>query len=63
MSVANAGGMEGSYSVVLMINGLKEAEKSVTIAAGGSRSVSFTVSKEDAGSYSVVVDGLSAVLS
>ncbi|GAH59759.1 unnamed protein product, partial [marine sediment metagenome] len=31
-----------------------------TIAAGKSKSVSFSVAKEKAGSYSVVVDGLSA---
>jgi len=42
-----------------MINGVKEAEKSVTVAAGGSQSVSFSVTREDAGTYSVVVDGLS----
>ena len=59
VSVANTGGMEGSYTVVLMINGMKEAEKSVTVAAGGSQSVSFSVTKEDAGAYSVEVDGLS----
>jgi len=59
VSVANTGGTRGSYTVALMINGVKEAEKSVTVAAGDSRSVSFTVSKEDIASYSVVVDGLS----
>jgi len=60
VSVANTGGTEGSYTVVLKINGVKEAEESVTVAAGGSQDVSFTLSKEDAGSYSVAVDGLSA---
>ncbi|MBA7541395.1 hypothetical protein ES705_33707 [subsurface metagenome] len=57
--VANIGGKSGSYTVVLKIDGVKEAEERVTIAAGRSQSVSFTVSKEDAGSYIVVVDGLS----
>ncbi|HUV56182.1 MAG TPA: CARDB domain-containing protein [Dehalococcoidales bacterium] len=58
--VANTGGTEGSYNVALKINGVKEAEKSTTIAAGRSQSVSFSASKEDAGTYSLVVDGLSA---
>jgi len=31
----------------------------VAVAAGSSQSVSFTVAKDKAGSYSVVVDGLS----
>ena len=59
VSVANTGGTEGTYTVVLKINGVKEAEKNVTIAAGKSQDVSFSVTKEQAGSYSVTVDGLS----
>jgi len=52
-------GTEDSYTAVLKINGVKEAEKMVAVAAGSSQSVSFTVAKNKAGSYSVVVDGLS----
>jgi hypothetical protein len=59
LSVANTGGTEGSYTVVLNINGVKEAEKSVTVAAGSSQTVTFSVTKAEAGSYSVAVDGLS----
>ena len=59
VSVANTGGREGSYTIVLKINGVKEAEDSVTLAPARSQDVTFTVTKEDAGSYSVVVDGLS----
>ena len=57
--VANTSGTGGSYTVVLNINGVKEAEKRVTVAAGSSQDVSFSVSKEEAGRYSVAVDGLS----
>ena len=60
VSVANTGGTEGSYTVVLDINGVEEAEKSVTVAAGGSESVSFSVTREEAGSYTVAVDGLNS---
>jgi hypothetical protein len=59
LSVANTGGTEGSYTVVLNINGVKEAEKSVTVAAGSIQTVTFSVTKAEAGSYSVTVDGLS----
>lgn len=59
VSVANTGGAEGSHTVILKINDVKEAEKSVTVAAGKSQDVSFTVSRKDAGSYSVTIDGLS----
>jgi len=59
ISLANTGGLEGSYSVVLKINGVKEAEQRATIAAGASKTVTFVVAKEEAGSYSVTVDGMS----
>ena len=59
VAVANTGGMEGSYTVVLKLSGVKEADKSVTIAAGSTQTVSFSVTKAEAGSYSVAVDGLS----
>jgi len=59
VSLANTGGLEGSYTAVLKINGVKEAEQSVTIAAGASKTVTFIVAKEEAGSYSVTVDGVS----
>jgi hypothetical protein len=60
LSVANTGDTEGSYNVVLKINGIKEAEKSISVAAGESQSVSFSVTKEEAGSYSVDVNGLTS---
>ncbi|MBA7669163.1 hypothetical protein ES703_77291 [subsurface metagenome] len=59
ISVANTGGREGRYTVALKLNGVKEAEERVTVAAGSSQDVSFSVTKEEAGSYSVTVDGLS----
>ena len=59
VSVANTGGKSGSYTVVLKIDGVKEAEERITVAAGGSKTVSFSVTKEEADSYTVTVDGLS----
>ena len=58
VSVDNTGETEGSFTVVLTINGIKEAEKSVTIAGGNTKDVTFTVTKEEAESYSIVIDGL-----
>jgi len=62
VSVANTGGREGSYTAVLKLNG-EEAEKSVTIAAGSSQTVTFSVARKEAGSYSVAIDGLSGSFS
>jgi len=55
--VANTGGESGSYTVVLKIDGVKEAEERVTIADGSSQTVSFSVIREEAGSYTVLWTG------
>ena len=60
-SVANTSGTGGSYTVVLKINGINEAEKSISVAAGESQSVSFSVTRTEAGSYSVDVNGLTGI--
>jgi len=57
--VANTGGESGSYTVVLKIDGMKEAEETVTVAAGESQDVSFSLTRDEPGTYSVAVDGLS----
>ncbi|MCX6008630.1 MAG: hypothetical protein NTW48_01045 [Chloroflexi bacterium] len=59
-AVTNSGGSQGSYTVVLKINGTTEAEDEVTLGAGETGVVTFTVSKESAGSYSVAIDGKSS---
>lgn len=56
--VANTGGQSGNYQVILKINGVAEADKEVILDAGASKRVSFTTSKEAAGSYSVDVNGV-----
>ena len=58
VTVANTGGTQGSHNVVLNINGAQEEAKSVTIAAGSSQSVTFSVSREETGSNTVAVNGL-----
>ncbi|GAI72979.1 unnamed protein product, partial [marine sediment metagenome] len=57
--VANTGGKSGSYQVTLVINDLVEATKEVTVRAGLSKEVTFSVTKEEPGTYAVTVDGLS----
>jgi len=55
--VTNTGGREGSYTVVLKINGVEEARKEVTLRAGKSETVTFTTTKDTEGSYTVDIDG------
>lgn len=53
--------MEGSYTVLLEIDGAKEAERKITVEAGSSELVSFSVSRQEAGNYTVTVDRLEGV--
>jgi len=56
--VENTGGRSGSYTVILKINGVVEEEKTVTLAAHEKKTVTFTVIKEEAGTYKTEVNGL-----
>ena len=59
VSVANTHDTWGIYSLVLKINGVKEAEKQATIDAGSSQDVSFSVTRERPSRYAVFINGLS----
>jgi len=56
-NVVNDGGMTGSTRVALKINGKIEQTELVTVGPGGSRPVSFTVTKEEPGNYTVILGG------
>jgi hypothetical protein len=56
--VTNTGNAAGNYELTLKINDAVEATEEITLDAGASQSVSFTVRREAAGSYSVAVDNL-----
>lgn len=58
VSVTNTHDTWGIYSLVLDINGVKEAEKQATVDADGSQDVSFSVTRREPGSYSVFINGL-----
>ena len=59
VEVKNVGEVEGSYAVVLRINGAVTDNKEVTLAGGAVERVSFTVREENAGTYVVEVGELS----
>ena len=56
--VTNVGDLEGSTTVDLLVNGVKEQSKSVTLAGGAQTTVSFSVTKTTSGSYTVKVGDL-----
>ena len=59
VSVANTHHTWGIYSLVLKINGVKEAKGQANVDAGSSQDVSFSVTREDPGRYRVFINGLS----
>lgn len=59
VSVTNTHDTWGVYSLVLNINGVKEAESQANVDAGGTSSVSFKVTRKGPGRYSVFINGLS----
>jgi len=63
VNVTNTGGSEGSYTLDLTVNGGVEQTKTVSLAPQATETVAFTVTKEEPGSYSVSVDGLTRVFS
>ena len=58
IDVKNIGGMEGSYTISLLINNVLEETKRVTLAPKALKTVSFAVIKDKPGIYSVDVDSL-----
>ncbi len=58
-TIKNTGDLSGTYKVTLKINDVAVETKDVTLAGGSSQTVTFTTSKDTAGTYTVSVDGLS----
>jgi hypothetical protein len=56
--VTNPSDLSGSYQVVFKINNAVVATQDITVAAGASQKVTFTVAKDVAGTYAVDVNGL-----
>ncbi len=61
INVTNTGGVTGTYPVTLKVNNVAAETKNVTLASGASQKVTFTTSKDAAGTYTVGIDGLSGM--
>jgi hypothetical protein len=57
VEVANTGATTGSRTIELWIEGEFEESRDVTLDAGATEVVTFIVSREEAGTYRVAVDG------
>ena len=60
--VTNVGGSAGTYSVTLSVDGKKIDKKDISLDAGYSRSVNFSISKDEAGTYKIGVGERSVTL-
>ena len=58
--VTNTGGTEGSYTVVLSVDGVEEEIRDVTVGPGASEYLAFAVSRGEEGSYDVDCNGVSS---
>jgi hypothetical protein len=59
VTVMNVGEVEGSYTVELLIDGVKVDEYTVTLDGGFSETVEFTVTEDTDGTYAVSIGELS----
>lgn len=58
LEVANTGTKNGDYSLVLTVDGAVKSTTQVTVAAGTSQTVNFTLTGDTAGKHQVKVNGL-----
>jgi hypothetical protein len=61
-TVSNSGDVDGTYTVVLKINGKIESTQSISVAGNASQTVTFALRAGGQGKYDVDVNGQSAVL-
>jgi hypothetical protein len=58
VEVTNIGGKEGSRTISLLVNQVLEQTKQITLAPRQTEVVTFTVTRDEPGSYTVEVNGL-----
>ncbi|MCJ7514739.1 MAG: hypothetical protein MUO89_02050 [Dehalococcoidia bacterium] len=61
-NVTNTGGVNGTYTAVLKVNGQESGKKDVSIGPGRTETVSFQVNKTTTGSYKLAVGESAAIL-
>ncbi|MCK4299261.1 MAG: hypothetical protein KAX80_07005, partial [Planctomycetes bacterium] len=59
VDVTNVGGTEGNYTLDLLINGVLQNSREITLAPQESKTVSYQVGRTGEGAYTVTLDGQS----
>ncbi len=57
INIGNDGGTTGTRSIALYINGVLEQSQTVSVSAGSAKTVVFTVTKSEPGTYQVMLEG------
>ena len=62
LSVTNSGDLPGSRTLELMVEGAVEEAREINLEPGASEDITFTITREQPGSYAVSIEGLSFFL-
>jgi len=63
VDITNTGNVSGTCPVALVINKQTESTKSLVLAAGETKTVNFSVTKSDSGTYKVSINGIEGTFS
>lgn len=63
VDVRNTGDAQGSYDVVLNIDGIEETSETVTLGPGNSQNIAFHVLRQEVGEHTVTIGNLSGSFS
>ena len=58
VDITNTGGTEGTYNVILLVNGVEESSENVSLSPGASEKVTFNLTRDIAGEYEIEAAGL-----
>lgn len=62
VEVINTGGTEGTYNLILLVNGQEESSENISLSPDASQAVTFNITRDIAGEYEIEVAGLKGEL-
>ncbi len=60
--ITNVGDADGIYTATLTVNNIERATRDITVAAGMTEIVSFTLTEENSGSYNIALNDMTVLL-
>lgn len=62
VDVTNTGGTEGTHNVILLVNGVEDSNKNVSLDPNTNQTVTFNLTRDIVGEYEIEVAGLKGKL-